>query len=134
MGNTRIKIGDRYGKLTVLEKTNEKIRESIAYRCKCDCGKETLSDSSSLKSGHKKSCGCLFTYDRPNDIIGKRFGRLVVLEKTKLKKWNSYLYRCKCDCGGEKLEISSQLKAGKTSSCGCLRSQNGKKYFDRFVN
>lgn len=48
------------------------------------------------------------------DITGKRFGRLVVLEKAK-GKW-----LCLCDCGNRKLIASGALRSGSTRSCGCL--------------
>lgn len=34
-----------------------------------------------------------------NNLKGKRFGRLVVLEKDIIKKGNSTYWICKCDCG-----------------------------------
>jgi len=34
------------------------------------------------------------------DLIGQRFGRLVVLEKTdKRDKSGCFIWKCKCDCG-----------------------------------
>lgn len=118
-----IKKGDKFGKLVVIEKLETKIRGLTAYKCICGCGKFTTATGTDLKSGHKKSCGCLFTYDRPNDIIGKKFGQLKVLEKTKTKKHNSYLYKCKCDCGNITYQISGRLKSGNTRSCGCIKSK-----------
>ncbi len=35
---------------------------------------------------------------------------------------------CKCNCGNEKIVIESQLKSGKTKSCGCLRELTGNKH------
>jgi hypothetical protein len=61
-------------------------------------------------------------------IIGKRFGRLVVLEKTtEHNKSGRLLYLCKCDCGGEKKAPSYYLTDGSTKSCGCLLSEVIKK-------
>lgn len=31
----------------------------VGYRCRCDCGKETLASHSDIRAGRKKSCGCL---------------------------------------------------------------------------
>lgn len=54
-------------------------------------------------------------------IVGKRFGRLVVLEKTtEHNKSGRLLYLCKCDCGTEKKLPSFHLTCGGTNSCGCL--------------
>jgi hypothetical protein len=36
------------------------------------------------------------------DMIGKKYGRLLVLEKTDKKISNgTYIYKCRCDCGKE---------------------------------
>lgn len=49
--------GQRYGRLTVLEQAeNEGGR--TAWRCLCDCGKETTAKSYHLRSGRVTSCGC----------------------------------------------------------------------------
>lgn len=56
-------LGNRYGNLTVLEKSkgirhpNGKV--STAWLCRCDCGRKVVVESQSLKSGNTKSCGCL---------------------------------------------------------------------------
>lgn len=59
------------------------------------------------------------------DLTGKRFGKLVVLEYAGSGKW-----KCKCDCGKETTVISSNLKKGHTTSCGCARGNGiiGRKY------
>ncbi len=58
------------------------------------------------------------------DITSQRFGRLVALERTDQKdKWGRcFLWRCRCDCGGEKLVPTSMLTSGMTRSCGCMVS------------
>lgn len=52
------------------------------------------------------------------NLIGKRFGRLVVLEKSNMfsdrPKW-----LCRCDCGKKVHVITSNLTSGHTKSCGC---------------
>lgn len=48
------------------------------------------------------------------DITGVRFGRLVALEYLGCSKW-----RCKCDCGEEKIISIDALNSGRTVSCGC---------------
>lgn len=52
------------------------------------------------------------------DLTSKRFGRLVVTSFAGNRQWN-----CLCDCGGVSIVFSSQLMAGKTKSCGCLRRE-----------
>jgi hypothetical protein len=55
------------------------------------------------------------------DLLGKRFGRLVVTTKEPIRKWRSYLWGCTCDCGTTKFVYASTLIQGTTRSCGCLR-------------
>lgn len=49
--------GQKFGRLTPIERTARKPR--AWWRCKCDCGNETEASSESLRVGDKQSCGCL---------------------------------------------------------------------------
>lgn len=49
--------GKHFGKLTVIERAGSRNRMAL-WRCKCECGKETLSTSGSLNYGAAESCGC----------------------------------------------------------------------------
>lgn len=64
-----------------------------------------------------------------NDVIGKRFGRLIVIKYLELeertKKEESWL--CKCDCGNYTTSSYSSLKNGNKKSCGCLALENSKR-------
>ena len=54
--------GQRFGRLTVIEKTKPYISKSgkkAMWICKCDCGKTIVAIGGNLKSGKTKSCGCL---------------------------------------------------------------------------
>lgn len=59
--NPRFKniMGDKYGKLTVLEYKGSKNGKGSLWLCKCDCGGEKIADTSHLRNGHTISCGCL---------------------------------------------------------------------------
>lgn len=50
-----------------------------------------------------------------NEIIGRRFGRVVVTARTDQR--NRVI--CKCDCGNESRAWTANLYTGKTKSCGC---------------
>lgn len=120
-------VGQKYGKLTVIEKIGNDNGKTIV-RCKCDCGNEKVTKITYLKSGHTRSCGCL--YKVAEDMTGRRFGRLTVIERSGyvLDKSNrkSINWKCQCDCGNITYVTSNNLK-GKTRSCGCyLREIAGK--------
>lgn len=53
------------------------------------------------------------------DLTGKKFGRLLVVEKAETKDRRAY-WRCACDCGNEKIVMGKMLRHGDTKSCGCL--------------
>ena len=116
-------VGQRFGELVVLGDSGE--RDSggaVMWNCVCDCGNQTTRRSSSLKSGRSSSCGCL-KYD---DLTGKRFGKLVVLNEAEKigmpgkSRWRSR-WNCLCDCGKQTTVFSTSLKSGNTKSCGCFR-------------
>lgn len=56
----------------------------------------------------------------PRDLTGMRFGRLVAIERAENTKQGRAQWKCKCDCGNEKVIRRSSLLDGDTQSCGCL--------------
>lgn len=52
-------IGERFGKLTVIERVENNRFGHVCYKCKCDCGGITIVDASNLRGGHTSSCGCI---------------------------------------------------------------------------
>lgn len=113
--------GLRIGKLTVIEPTDQRIRNAVVWKCKCDCGNEILVESRRLKPGTIYSCGCEKSpYDGMKDLTGLRFGKLTVLGKSGNKaKDGNPLWLCQCDCGNEIETTKRRLITGNTSSCGC---------------
>jgi hypothetical protein len=62
------------------------------------------------------------------DLLGQRFGRLQVVARaanTGPKK-SMAVWCCVCDCGGTCDVLSSNLRAGKSTSCGCTRRVHGR--------
>lgn len=60
---------------------------------------------------------------RASNIIGERYGRLVVIARAENTKSGNTRWLCKCDCGKEKVVAYRELKNGDTKSCGCLREE-----------
>ena len=56
------RTGERYGSLTVIKRSEDKItpggQRLTSWLCKCDCGNEITVLGCNLNSGHTKSCGC----------------------------------------------------------------------------
>lgn len=56
-----------------------------------------------------------------NDLTGKRFGMLTVIERAESTKEGRAQWLCKCDCGKTKVIKGKYLLNGNTKSCGCLK-------------
>jgi len=55
---------------------------------------------------------------RKIDLIGKRYGCLLVIRSTESKNGHRK-WLCMCDCGTERVVQGANLKNGHTTSCGC---------------
>lgn len=61
------------------------------------------------------------------DIIGRRFGRLVVLGRSRIQsRWYA---DCLCDCGQQKSVYIYNVMSGKSKSCGCLAKESSSARF-----
>lgn len=80
-----IVIGQKYGRLTVLKRNEQKKK----WECSCECGSHVFVKSASLNNGNTKSCGCL--QRDMTSISSKKHG----LEGTKIYQvWKSMKQRC----------------------------------------
>lgn len=113
----------RFGKLMVIEKKELNSKNRVQWACICDCGTKTTVSGHSLSNGDTKSCGCLRHDEASNsfELVGKRYGRLLVLERVRSEGDKESRWLCHCDCGNEKVVSGKYLEYGKTKSCGCLR-------------
>lgn len=65
------------------------------------------------------------------DLVGQKFGRLIVLKYVGNNKRRHSQWLCKCDCGNETVIVGSELKRNdkrKTRSCGCLQREIASEY------
>jgi hypothetical protein len=51
--------GQRFERLVVQSRSNKKVGRAATWHCLCDCGNVIETTTSSLTTGHTKSCGCL---------------------------------------------------------------------------
>ena len=132
MGKALDLIGQRFGRLTVIEKIGTK-NSKVMWKCKCDCGNYTESSTSSLRKGDSRSCGCLryanVAKATTSDLLGKRFGKLVVVERAGSHNGNA-VWKCRCDCGNYCDVVARNLVSGHTKSCGkcIIHDMVGKKF------
>lgn len=117
--------GKRFGRLVVLEKAESRNGKTY-WKCHCDCGKEKEVYSFALTSGHTNSCGCLksettskMNTDSAEDLMGKKFGRLTVIERNGYTNGKRRLptWLCQCDCGEMTIRTGKALKDTFNSGC-----------------
>lgn len=115
--------GQRFGRLTVLEKTAKRKSKCVVWLCQCDCGNTVEVTSTHLTCGDTTSCGCARKGVNRIDLTGQRFGRLVAITPANKRRGNSVIWCCQCDCGKIANVASINLRNGNTKSCGCLASE-----------
>lgn len=125
--------GQRFGKLTVLCRTEKRMDQgSVVWCCQCECGNTAEVSASRLVRGKVRSCGCL-SDPPPKDYIGKVFGRLTVTgyagkkRKTTERSAVTVTYwRCRCTCGKEIVAAQPELQNGDTQSCVCRQKDHAR--------
>ena len=116
--------GERFGRLVALERLPEKRGSGYLWKCRCDCGQETVATVNQLRNGGVTSCGCArrdALRNRSKDISGRRFGRLTAVEPLPGRSQGSVVWKCRCDCGRECEVPYNSLMQGNTQSCGCMK-------------
>ena len=110
-------VGNRYGKLTVIEQVESSSRGQRRYRCICDCGGTIIAFAGNLKSGQTTSCGC----NKSPDLTGQVFGKLTVIGRS--DKRNSRgarttpMWECRCECGNITYKAKDTLTNLDLSMC-----------------
>ena len=56
------------------------------------------------------------------NLIGQRFGKLVVQELLPSNEKGHRRWNCLCDCGQMHIVTTGNLKSGHVTNCGCVRS------------
>lgn len=115
--------GEVFGKLKVLEYSHTNKNRRACWKCECSCGNIVYVASSSLLNGNTKSCGCLLSDTRIDDLTGREFGFLQVVSFAYIKEHATF-WNCLCKCGNEKVVRRRELVEGDTKSCGCLSASH----------
>ena len=77
------RTGQVFEKLTVVEQAGRDKLKKVLWRCKCECGNETVVVSGSLVTGNTTSCGCTI----PNFKHGG-------WNKSSYNTWRAMIRRC----------------------------------------
>lgn len=91
--------GKTFGRLTVTSETEPYVSPSGKVRktrwlCSCTCGNDTVADGADLRSGKKRSCGCLIreATRRRNTSHGAAARSA---ERPEYRVWRAMLARCR---------------------------------------
>lgn len=134
--------GYTFGRYKVLKEAPYDPKRGRCWICLCSCGKSPpkIVSQYSLMNGIVKSCGCykneLLAKRSEVDLIGKKFGRLTVIEKLPNRdKFGNVLWKCICDCDG-KIVIANTgaLTTGHTKSCGCYSVDAARERFTKWTS
>ena len=115
--------GQKFGRLTVLEKDLERSKNTTYWKCICECGKEFSTRGTSLRNGKTTSCGCAriekVKESLTIDLTGQIFGNLTVIKQVQTEEKGAH-WLCQCKCGKTIIIKGASLRAGTTKSCGCI--------------
>lgn len=113
--------GKRFGKLTVLCKSDNRRHGATMWRCQCDCGNICEKPTGELNAGFATSCGC--SWRQPAVQETQKYGRLTAIRATEQRRGRSVVWECLCDCGNTVLARATLLASGHTTSCGCVKRE-----------
>lgn len=97
--------------------------------CKCKCGTIKTINKSHLTSGQTKMCmSCSHKATGKklrHDLVGKIYGRLKVIAPAGSTEKGNSLWKCICSCKDktEVTAVGTELVRGRTTSCGCLKTE-----------
>lgn len=106
--------GEKFGRLTAIERVRIPINGEMRtrWRCVCDCGKEIYTTAYLLLHGRTKSCGCLNreliikrNIARGKDTNGASKTRLYYVWKGMRCRCNSEKHICFKDYGGRGIKV-----------------------------
>lgn len=121
--------GQQFGRWTVLNATMRAPSGEIKWLCRCACGTERYVLARSLRNNASKSCGCLTRENAQKanayDLLGKRFGDLTVIGRSKKRTARGGRYwTCLCTCGYTCDASAGDLVSGRKTHCGCKTVPN----------
>ena len=65
------------------------------------------------------------------NVIGQKFGRLLVVSDSGERKGGYTMWNCQCDCGNIIKVKSGLLYKGTTQSCGCYQKETASKIHNK---
>lgn len=91
----RSHIGDRYGRLVVLEEVGDYVTPNGTHKrqvlCRCDCGNVAVYKLPNLRNGNCQSCGC---YKHDDIVRRNREGKVIYKSDSLYPVYDNMMKRC----------------------------------------
>jgi hypothetical protein len=79
------RLGQKFGRLSVVESAGRDRNKKVLWKCLCDCGNTAIIPSGALVTGNTTSCGCAF-----KDAVTKHG----CWNKSSYNTWRAMMRRC----------------------------------------
>ena len=89
----KIVIGEKFGRLTVVDYFGKNKHGHNLWNCECECGNHKIVSTGALNSGSVKSCGCLWEENKKalKTRVVKKHG---MVDTQEYHAWNGMRQRC----------------------------------------
>lgn len=130
-------IGDKFGRLTILDIIWDCERTKAI--CKCDCGNDYVGIKSDIVAGHTQSCGCLqsemTSLANTKDWTGYTAESGVkFIRQHHMNNKGQWIWECQCPiCHNVFYELPAKVNNGHTTSCGCRIQSFGESYIQSLL-
>jgi predicted SprT family Zn-dependent metalloprotease len=124
-----VKVGSRFGSLEVVAPLPSHPRFGRRWKVRCACGEVTdllAKDLRDKRRAQNTACrSCRPGGWRGPDVTGQRFGRWTAVRRV-ANRFGRAAWLCRCDCGTEREQAATDLRAGKTKACrSCAGRRRG---------
>ena len=114
-------VGQKIHTWIVKEYYDKDKKSNSRWKCECElCGDIKLVWGKCFINKKVAPCSCI----KLKEMIGKKIGKLTIINFSHTSKRCQSYWLCKCECGKEKTIRESHLSDNTTISCGCERIKN----------
>ncbi len=138
-------VGQRFGQLVVESRAGVSTNKLALWCCRCDCGEARTASGCDLRAGRVSRCNACagtariatikavyaarraagvagYRPARLGDLVGQRFGSLLVVARAENDGVGRTRWSCVCDCGNTCPVGATRLRSGATTRClSCTR-------------
>ena len=122
-----VKEGIKFGRYSNIDFKEELLQAQVNGMCASEIGKK-LGVSRHTIHRQSKILDIPIIYKRHRNantekFLNRKFGKLTVIGIHDGRKHDCFMWKCRCECGNEKLISTHQITSG-IQSCGCAKGSN----------